>query len=72
MKEQEETWTTPFCANLAEGLVCPACKAQAVFVREHDNYWEGDCVEAFCDECHAMIEVCAAVEITFSDPELAL
>lgn len=62
-------WSPPFCSNEAENLVCPACGEEAVCVREKDVYFEGE-VEAYCAECHAVLEVQAAIEVTFSDPEV--
>ena len=63
-------WTPPFCADDAEDLACPKCGEETVLVREQATYFDGDAVEAYCSECHAMLEVQAAVTITFSDPEI--
>lgn len=62
-------WHPPFCANEIENLACPKCGEEAVRVREQDVYFEGD-VEAYCGECHALLEVQASVEVTFTDPEV--
>lgn len=68
-KKTSNEWSPPFCANDTD-LKCPACGAENVCVREKDIYYEGE-VEAYCGDCHAMLEVQANVEITFSDPDVA-
>lgn len=67
--DSEKQWHPPFCAHDTE-LVCPKCGTSGtVSVREKEIYYDSDQVEAFCSECHAELEVCASVEVTFSDPE---
>ena len=63
-------WDPPFCSNDCPELACPACGEDGcIQVREQETYFEGG-VEAYCSECHALLEVQAAVEITFSDAEV--
>jgi Zn finger protein HypA/HybF involved in hydrogenase expression len=69
----EKKWTPPFCARDANGdqLTCPRCKGGNVHVRDQERYCDGDSVEAYCGDCHAMLEVWADVDISFFDAELA-
>ncbi len=63
-------WHPPYCANDA-GLDCPSCSAESsVRVREKETYFDGDCCDAYCAECHADLEVQVALEIVFSCPEV--
>ena len=62
-------WKPPYCASDAEEVKCPKC-GERVRVREKDTYRDGDCCEAYCDECHANLEVQVSVEIHFSDAEV--
>lgn len=57
------------CGNGVPELTCPACEKNAVRVRGQEAYFEGG-VEAYCAECHVLLEVQANVEITFTDPEI--
>lgn len=53
-------------------MVCPvpSCGQKGTIqIRAQDYYTEGG-VEAYCSECHTMLEVQAQVNITFSDPEV--
>ena len=68
--QAEVEWHPPFCANNENVLKCPHCGEESVNVREHDTYRDCDAVEAYCSECHALLEVDVAVEITFSDARL--
>ena len=71
MSAAEKAWVPPFCANEVENLECPKCDdGGRVFVREEEYYLDSDTVEAFCGECHVLLEVSASVEITFSDVEV--
>jgi hypothetical protein len=66
-----KAWTPPFCAH-ATTLPCPACKKKnSVRVREQETYFDGVEVEAYCWQCHAVLEVQAQVTVEFSDAELA-
>jgi hypothetical protein len=67
----EKPWSPPFASDDTD-LVCPTCGAGdgAVQVRAQDWYRDGDQTEAYCIECHAMLELVTAVEVEFSDPEV--
>jgi hypothetical protein len=69
-EKQETTWVPPFAASVLENVECPKCSGD-VYVRAKDSYLDGDMVDAYCDDCHAALEVLASVEITFSDVETA-
>ena len=61
-------WHPPFCANEVEHVKCPKCgEIGGVRVREKEQYYDGEQVEAYCAECHTRLWV---VEITFSDAEI--
>lgn len=59
-----------FCANHVEGLKCPKCGEDDVYVREHDTYYDSQAYEAYCDSCDAALEVQASLTIEFSAPEV--
>ncbi len=64
-------WTPPYCA-LDTDLTCPSCgEESSVRVRELETVFDGDCVEAYCCECHVEMEVDASVDISYSDPKLS-
>lgn len=63
----DQDWTPPYCAALLEDVACPKCEEESVHVRELSNYTDGEEVEAFCGECHALLVVYASVHIDFSD-----
>lgn len=64
-------WEPPFCATRVPGLSCSKCGEKDVHAREQESYLDGVILEAFCGECHAMLEVLVTVEIEFSDVGLA-
>ena len=65
-------WKPPYCSNYADGVKCPKCGEDwCVRVREKETYFDGDCCEAYCAECHADLEVQVSVGVTFSEAEEA-
>lgn len=71
MSTEGSPWSPPFCAKETD-LECPKCgEGSTVLVRESEYYQDGDTVEAYCDTCHADLEVMANVSIEFSDPDVA-
>jgi hypothetical protein len=68
---EHDDWKPPFCANDADEVKCPKCGEDGcVRVREKETYFDGDCCEAYCAECHAELEVQVSVDVTFSDAEV--
>ena len=63
-------WSPPFCAK-DTGITCPYCDDGHAMAREKTTYFDGDTCEAYCEACHAELEVQVSVEISFSDPECA-
>lgn len=66
-----DDWNPPFCVHDGDlDEPCPKC-AGAVRVREKETYLDGDEVEAYCVDCHAMLTVTAIVDIAFGGVEVA-
>ncbi len=64
-------WKPPFC-SIDSDLDCPKCKAKgSVQVREQDRYSDGFEIDAYCLDCHAMLQVTAHITVEFTDPEEA-
>jgi len=66
-----DDWTPPFCTKDDSELDCPKCNGTGtVRVREKEFYCDTDTVDAYCAECHVLLEVTACVDIAFADPEI--
>lgn len=66
-----KVWKPPFCSIDAIELDCPSCKGKGcVQVIERETYFDSSEYEAYCSDCHVLLEVQAQVSVSFSDPEI--
>lgn len=70
MTTETKEWRPPFCAIDAE-VECPHCGEAAVMVREESSYTDCNVNDAYCAECHTLLEVTSMVSIDFVEPTMA-